>query len=52
MGKYSMKEPNDTDVIITESGNQYPVQPIAVQMDDLMDAGKLHRDGSRYYLAS
>ena len=52
MGKYAMKEPNGYDVIITENGNQYPVEPVAVQMDDLMDAGKLSRHGSRYYLAS
>jgi hypothetical protein len=50
MGQYRMKEANGDDVTITENGRDYLVEPIAEQMDDLIDASKLVRDGSNYLL--
>jgi hypothetical protein len=51
MGRYRMKEANGDDVIVTEDGRRYPIEPEAGQMDDLMDASRLTRDGSRYRLS-
>jgi hypothetical protein len=50
MGHYRMKEANGADVKVTENGREYLVEPIAEQMDDLTDASKLVRDGSKYRL--
>ena len=50
MGHYRMKEANGSDVKVTENGRAYLVEPIAEQMDDLMDASKLVRSGSKYLL--
>ena len=52
MGKYTMKEADDSDVIVTENGKAYLVLPESFHMDQLTDTGKLRRDGSRYYLAT
>ena len=52
MGKYTMKEADDSDVIVTEKSKKYLVIPEDFHMDQLTDTGKLRRDGSRYYLAT
>ena len=51
MGYYRMKEANGDDVKITDNGRECLVEPVAIQMDNLMDAGRLRQNGSRYYLA-
>ena len=51
MGHYRMKEANGDDVKISDNGGECLVEPAARQMDDLMDAGRLRQNGSRYYLA-
>jgi hypothetical protein len=50
MGHYRMKEANGVDVTVIENGGEYLVEPTAEQIDDLMDASKLVRDGSKYLL--
>jgi hypothetical protein len=52
MGHYRMKEANGDDVTVTDTdnGRECLVEPVAVQMDDLEDASKLIRDGSKYLL--
>jgi hypothetical protein len=45
-----MKEANGEDVKLTEDRREYLVEPTAQQIDDLMDAKRLVRDGSRYVL--
>lgn len=50
MGSYRMKEPDGAVVTVTEDGRGYLVEPIAEQMDDLMDAGHLIHKGSIYTL--
>jgi hypothetical protein len=49
-GTYRMKEADGSDVIITENGRDYLIEPIAEQMDDLMDASHLRREESQYRL--
>ena len=49
-GGFRMKEANGEDVKLTEDRREYPVEPTAQQIDDLMDAKRLVRDGSRYVL--
>jgi hypothetical protein len=51
MGRYRMKEPNGDDVRLTRGGRKYPAEPTAEQMDDLMDAKWLVRDGLKYLLS-
>jgi hypothetical protein len=48
MGQYRMKEANDVDVIVRENGRECFVEPLAAQMDDLMDTSRLIREGSTY----
>jgi hypothetical protein len=50
MGTYYMREASGTDV--TNENEDFAVQPTANQMDELIDAGLLRREGSRYYLAN
>jgi hypothetical protein len=45
-----MKEAKGEDMKLTEDGREYLVEPTAQQIDDLMDAKRLLRDGSRYVL--
>jgi hypothetical protein len=52
MGKYTMKEANGSDVVVTENGKAEAVLPEHIHMDPLTDTGKLRIDGSRYYLAT
>jgi hypothetical protein len=47
---FCMKEAKGEDVKLTEDRRKYLVEPIAQQIDDLMDAKRLVRDGSRYVL--
>ena len=49
-GDFRMKEANGEDVKLTEDRREYLVEPTAQQIDDLMDAKRLVRDGSRYVL--
>jgi hypothetical protein len=49
-GSYRMKEANGEDVKLTKDGKEYLVEPTPDQIDDLMDAEKLVRDGSTYAL--
>lgn len=46
MGSFRMREPDGKDVL--EKGA--PVEPDATQVDDLVRAGKLTQDGTRYRL--
>jgi hypothetical protein len=48
MGQYRMKEANGADVTVTEDGRECVIEPVAAQMDDLMDASRLIRDRSTY----
>jgi hypothetical protein len=50
MGNYRMKEANGDDVIVTENGRQFLIEPAAGQIDGLMDASHLTRDRSIYRL--
>ena len=45
-----MKEANGEDVKLTEDRRGYLVEPTAQQIDDLMDAKRLVRDGAKYVL--
>jgi hypothetical protein len=47
---FRMKEAKGEDVKLTEDRREYLVEPTAQQIDDLMDAKRLVRDGSRYVL--
>jgi hypothetical protein len=49
-GAFRMKEAKGEDMKLTEGGREYLVEPTAQQIDDLMDAKRLLRDGSRYVL--
>jgi hypothetical protein len=49
-GAFRMKEANGEDVMLTEDRRGYLVEPTAQQIDDLMDAKRLVRDGSKYVL--
>ena len=49
-GYYRMKEVNDADVIVTENGRQFLVEPDAEQIDDLVRAGHLVRKRSKVTL--
>ena len=44
-GSFRMKEANGEDVKLTEDRRGYLVEPTAQQIDDLMDAKRLVRDG-------
>src|SRR6266481_2349651 len=48
MGQHSMKEPDGVNVIITEDGLDYLIEPNHQLMDDLMGVHRLICDGSRY----
>ena len=48
MGEYRMKETAGADITVRENGKDVPIQPTASQIDDLMDASLLIREGSRY----
>jgi len=48
MGNYRMKEASGADVTVKENGKDVSIQPTASQIDDLVDASLLIRDGSRY----
>jgi hypothetical protein len=48
MGDYRMKEASGADVTVSENGSDVPIQPTASQIDDLIDASLLIREGSRY----
>jgi hypothetical protein len=50
MANYRMKEANGDDVIVTENGRQFWIEPAADQIGDLMDASHLTRDRSIYRL--
>ena len=47
---FRMKEANGEDVMLTEDRRGYLVEPTAQQIDDLMDAKRLVRDGAKYVL--
>jgi hypothetical protein len=49
-GAFRMKEAKGEDVKLTEDRREYLVEPTAQQIDHLMDAKRLVRDGSRYVL--
>ena len=49
MGIYYMREASGADVTIEKDRREFAVQPTANQMDELIDAGLLRREGSRYY---
>ena len=49
-GAFRMKEANGEDVMLTEDRRGYLVEPTAQQIDDLMDAQRLVRDGAKYVL--
>lgn len=50
MGTYYIREVSGADVTIVNDGKECTAQPTANQVDDLMDAMQLRREGSRYYL--
>ena len=45
-----MKEANGEDVKLREDRREYLVEPAAQQIDDLMDAKRLVREGFKYVL--
>ena len=47
---FRMREAKGEDVKLTEDRREYLVEPTAQQIDDLMNAKRLVRDGSRYVL--
>jgi hypothetical protein len=49
-GNFRMKEANGEDVKLTEDRRGYLIEPTAQQIDDLMDAKRLVRDGAKYVL--
>jgi hypothetical protein len=49
-GAFRMKEAKGEDVKFTEDRREHLVEPTAQQIDDLMNAKRLVRDGSRYVL--
>jgi hypothetical protein len=49
-GVFRMKEASGEDVKLMEDRREYVVEPTAQQIDDLMDAKRLVRDGSKYVL--
>jgi hypothetical protein len=48
MGNYRIKDASGADVTVREGGKDVPIQPTASQIDDLIDASLLIREGSRY----
>jgi hypothetical protein len=52
MGDYRIKEASGTDVTVRENGQDVPIRPTAQQMDDLMEASLLIRDGPRILRAT
>jgi hypothetical protein len=47
-----MKEASGRDVMLTENGKEYLVEPTADQIDDLMDAEQLVQEATLYRLPS
>jgi len=47
MGEYAIKESDGTDVTATEGGVTFPIRPAKSQIDQLVEAGHLIRDGSK-----
>ena len=51
-GIFRMKEASGRDVMLTENGKEYLVEPTADQIDDLMDAEQLVQEATLYRLPS
>ncbi|HTC52233.1 MAG TPA: hypothetical protein VK700_09880 [Steroidobacteraceae bacterium] len=50
-GVYVMRETDGRNVFIVEEGEKLPIHPSEGQIDDLVSAGHLIRDGQRYELS-
>ncbi len=50
-GTYRLKNADGTDMVKTDGGRTYFLEPSYHMMDDLMDAGRLKKDGQKYRLA-
>jgi len=51
-GIFRMKEASGRDVMLTENGKEYLVEPTADQIDYLMDAEQLVQEATLYRLPS
>jgi hypothetical protein len=49
-GLYVMKEGDGTNVFLIENGEHVHIQPSEGQIDDLVAAGHMIKEGSRYQL--
>ena len=48
--EYVVREADGTDVTVVEDGQTLPIRPVESQVDQLLEATYLVRDGSRYRL--
>ncbi len=48
-GVYTMREADGAAITLTEDGKEFAIQPAESQIDDLVKASYLVRDGSKYW---